>query len=176
MYIIFDIVYVIKYIASTISYQEENYMDLSFQEKSVWASLVSIVAVSGYHFYKAFGATEPMTGNEIAFRLVGTVVIIIVVEIVLHILIAVVNPRDTKAGGRGDERDTLVAIKAYRNAYVVLMGALFCMMGYVLTGDSVNDPRWVPTPAMTANLLLFIMVVAEITNYGSRIYFYRRGF
>jgi uncharacterized membrane protein len=151
-------------------------MDLSFQEKSVWASLVSIVVVFGYHFYQVFGSEAAMTGPEIVARLAGTVVVIIVIEIVLHILIAVINPEDTKERGRGDERDSLVAVKAYRNAYIVLLVAVLLMIGYVLTGDPGTDPQQIPTPAMTANLLLFCMVIAEIINYGSRIYFYRRGF
>ncbi len=151
-------------------------MDLSFQEKSVWASLFSIISVFGYHFYQVFGSAEPVTGAEIAFRLIGVIVVIVTIEIVLHILIAVTGLGEAKDAGTMDERDTLVAIRAYRNAYFVLAVTVVLMIGYVLGGVQFLDPRWIPTPAMTANLLLLGMVVAEITNYGSRIFFYRRGF
>ena len=150
-------------------------MDLSFQEKSVWTSLIAIIAVFGYHFYKVFGAVEAISTAELVVRLVGIIIIIVIIEIVLHIIIAVTAIKDAEDGGALDERDVLINARAFRNAYVVLFIGVLHMIGYVIAGDLNSEPRWEVTPANTANLLLLVLVVAEIVNYASRLYYYRRG-
>jgi hypothetical protein len=150
-------------------------MDLSFQEKSHWASLFAIVGVFGYHFHNVFGAVEAITTVELMVRLIGVIIVIVVIEIVLHIVIAVTAIKDAEDGGALDERDVLVNTRAFRNAYVVLFIGVLHMIGYVIAGDLSSEPRWEVTPANTANLLLFVLVIAEIVNYASRLYYYRRG-
>jgi len=150
-------------------------MDLSFQEKSHWASLIAIVGVFGYHFYNVLGADEAITTVEFMVRLIGVIIVIVVIEIVLHTVIAITAIKDAEDGGALDERDVLVNHKAYRNAYFVLFIGVLHIIGYVVAGDINGGLRWQVTPANTANLLLLVLVVAEIVNYASRLYYYRRG-
>jgi hypothetical protein len=150
-------------------------MDLSFQEKSVWASLIAIVAVFGFHFYKVFGPAQAINTADLLVRLVGIVIVIVIIEIVLHIIIAMTAARDAEVGGAMDERDVLVATRAYRNAYMVMFVGVIYMLGYVIAGDLNAGSRWTVNAVNSANLLLLILVVAEIVNYGSRIFYYRSG-
>ncbi len=148
-------------------------MDLSFQEKSVWVSVIAIIVVFGNHFSVVFGAPEALTSVELLVRLIGAIILLVVIEIVLHVLIAVTARRDAKDGDRLDERDRLVVVKASRNAYVVLFIGILSMIWYIVLGDLKSDPS--VTPVMNANLLLLAIVVAELCNYGSRLFYYRRG-
>lgn len=72
-----------------------------------------------------------------------------------------------------DERDRLIATRASRNAYFVLFIGVLIMIGMIVAGDLKNDPGI--TPVMSANLLLLAVVVAELVNFGSRLFYYRSG-
>lgn len=148
-------------------------MDLSFQEKSVWVSLIAIVVVFGYHFSEVFGTTEVITSGDFVVRLIGVIIMLVVIEIALHILIAVSEIQDAADGGAMDERDRLIATRASRNAYFVLFIGVLIMIGTIVAGDLKNDPGI--TPVMSANLLLLAIVVAELVNFGSRLFYYRSG-
>lgn len=148
-------------------------MDLSFQEKSVWVSLIAIVVVFGYHFSEVFGTTEVTTSGDLVVRLIGVIIMLVVIEIALHILIAVSEIQDAADGGAMDERDRLIATRASRNAYFVLFIGVLIMIGTIVAGDLKNDPGI--TPVMSANLLLLAIVVAELVNFGSRLFYYRSG-
>ena len=57
-------------------------MDLTFQEKSLWVSLLSIGALYGYYFYEvASGAQEPSL-SAMLWTMIGIIVLLIVVGLI----------------------------------------------------------------------------------------------
>ena len=149
-------------------------MDLSFQEKSVWASLIGLIAVFGFHFNNSFGNLE-LTAQQMLVRLIWVIASLVIIEIISHIIIAVTSIKDAQAGATPDERDTLISIKAGRNAYYLLT---ICVLGLIIhwvVYELIETSDVVITSTYHANMLLLALVIAEIMNYGSRIYYYRRG-
>lgn len=117
-------------------------MNLSYQEKSTWGSLVATLAVYGVYF-----------GSGARGSLIGTIVLLVIVQIVCQIAIAVVARPEPR-----DERDRAIESKGWRNGYVLLVtGTLVCML------------------APTARSLLLALVVSEVAKSASQLYYYRRG-
>ena len=146
-------------------------MDLSYQEKSILGSLITIVVVYGYYFAAVLrdaGQPEFNLG-----RLVLAVIAIIVIEIVYHIVLAIEQKPEPK-----DERDILIASKAYRNAYFLLATGAFLVIACVVMAGLARDAaptRIIVTPFITVNLVLFFMVLAELMKFLTQLFYYRRG-
>ena len=89
------------------------------------------------------------------------------VVVIGHIVTAVMSPRDARTPR--DERERLINLKATAVAAYVFMflslGGVFVAMHIVGTNE-----------IGLSYLLLFSFIVAEIVNYGLRIFYYRRGF
>jgi hypothetical protein len=135
-------------------------MGLTYQEKSIWGSLIIILVAFAYYFAGLFGGTAGTSAPVVDIpRLIAVVGIIIVVEVIYHIVIAV------KSGGSPkDERDQLIDTKAYRNAYFFLSVGLFA---------AIASAVWIPD--MTAHVLIVAMVIAECSHFVSQLYYYRSG-
>jgi hypothetical protein len=144
-------------------------MDLSYQEKSILGSLLAMVVVYGYYFAAVLrDASQPEFNVG---RLVLAVIAIIVIEIVYHIVLAIESKPEPK-----DERDILIASKAYRNAYFLLATGAFLVIACVIMAGLARDAaRIIVTPFITVNLVLFFMVLAELMKFLTQLFYYRRG-
>jgi hypothetical protein len=139
-------------------------MGASFREKSAGVSLVVILAIAIYYSVNLYelvqaGLPRPAGIGQLAL---GTLVLIIVVETVLHIVLAI---------GAGHvsattQHDREVALKAKRNAYTLLV------VGVLVTFVSLFFDA---APFVMAHLALLSFVLAEITKYASQLVYYRRG-
>jgi hypothetical protein len=149
-------------------------MDLSYQEKSILGSLAAMVVVYGYYFASVLRDTShPEFGGGNVARLVFAVIAIIVIEIVYHIVLALETKVEPK-----DERDVLIECKAYRNAYFLLAGGAFLVIASVIMANLVRGSaptRIMVTPFLTVNLVLFFMVLAELTKFLTQLFYYRQG-
>lgn len=136
---------------------------MSFREKSAWISLLSMSGIYGFYFWSVvdFG---PHGGGFHFGGLLGTIIALVVVQVVLTAGVAIFKPREAKAPR--DERDKLIELRAMRVAYSGLATgiALACFFGAF-------DPPLV----FNTNALLFILVTAEIMRSGCQILQYRRG-
>ena len=129
-------------------------MSLSYQEKSIWGSLITILFVYGYYFAGLGLAKSP--GLDLG-RMVTAVVAVVAIEIVYHIVIAVASGVERK-----DERDVAIEGKSYRNAYFLLAGGA-CATAFT------------SSPFLTGNVALLSLVLAEITKFTTQLFLYRRG-
>ena len=136
---------------------------MSFREKSAWISLLSMSGIYGIYFWSVIHSGPQGAGFHLG-GLLGTIIALVVVQVVLTIVVAIFNPREAKAPR--DERDKLIELKAMRVAYAGLATgiALACFFGAF-------DPPLV----FNTNALLFILVTAEIMRSGCQILQYRRG-
>jgi hypothetical protein len=136
---------------------------MSFREKSAWISLLSMLAIYGFYFWSAIHA-GPHFGPVYLGGLIGTVILLVIVQVGLTVAVAIFAPRDAKAPR--DERDKLIDLRATRVAYAALATAVVfaCFFG-----------AFTPPIVFNANALLFILVMAELLRCACQILQYRRG-
>ena len=139
-------------------------MEMSFREKSAWISLLLIVAVFGPYFWlvgqSLTGKAHVHGGTQFAL-----ILLFVVLEIVLHVAIAVQTPRDARAPK--DERENLIDLKATRSAFYVLFGG--ALLSIFTMHFRVNV--WT-----LSQFVLFSIVVAELVKFASQVVLFRRGF
>lgn len=143
-------------------------MGMSFTEKSTWASLAIILLVFTGYFSSVFeGLMDGTLSKPETFGLfMGALVMLIVLEVALHIVLALVNARE--ANQAADERDKLIAMRAGNiSGWVLAIGVLgIAAQTFIYDLNSL----WM------ANLLLFTVYVSQVVCYVLQLFFYRRGF
>ena len=142
---------------------------MSFREKSAWITLITLIVLSSLfflHIPRPWSMT-PAADAGMFHLMVLLVVAFIVIEIIGHIAIAIWSPRDARAPR--DERERLIALKSAAVAGYVYafasLGSVFVTLH--VTGGNVIG---------LAYLIVASFVLAEIVNYGLRVFYFRRGF
>jgi hypothetical protein len=139
---------------------------MSFREKSAWISFVLIALVFGVYFARILHLLPAALGRVNTIRLFLFLVAgLVLLEIALHVAIAIQSPRDARTPK--DERDRLIDMKATRVAFPVLLVGAFATIGT----QHLDMSRW-----QMAHVMLFGIVVAELTRFGAQIVYHRRGF
>lgn len=136
---------------------------MPFREKTAWISLLSTAGISAVYFWSVvYGGSAG--GGDYFGGLLGTIVALVVVQVVLTIAVAVLTPDEAKAPR--DEREKLIELRATRVAYAGLATsvAMACFFG-----------AFEPPIVFNTNSLLFLLVTAEILRSGCQIIQYRRG-
>ena len=143
-------------------------LNVSFEEKSIWVSLVIITFVFAGYFSQVYEGLMSGTLNKgVVFGLFfGAVFSIIVLEIALHIVIAILNAKD--ADQPSDERDRLFSMRAGNISGWVLGFGVLIIAAQTFMREL--DSLWV------ANLLLFAVFVSQVLSYALQIFYYRRGY
>jgi len=135
---------------------------MSFREKSAWISAVLISLFLLSYFVPTLGGH--VSGAQRLHHFLLVVLTFATLEIVLHAVIAIRSPRDARAPK--DERERLIALKAARISYYVLMvGALSSIFTIHLGAGA----------ARIVGHMFLSVVVAELVRFVSIIVFHRRG-
>jgi len=138
-------------------------VNLSYREKSLWGTLAVTMAVYGYYFGRALTGTHPAEFDAASIsRVVAAVVVLVAIEVAYEIVLAVTSKVDPK-----DERDILIESKAYRNAYLLLVGATFWLMWTIVAQQMRSY--------MAVNLMFLSVVAAEIVKSVTQLFLYWRG-
>ncbi len=147
---------------------------MSYQEKQNIVNILSGLLITAFYALivlkrqqeGSFDLREDFDTWGVIFLIYIGVSIVarIIIQIVFHIINAIAT-RDVKVPVT-DERDKLITLKATRNSYYVFSG------GFVLAVISlaIGMPVYGIFIAFVATGLL-----AEITDNGSQIYYYRKG-
>ncbi len=136
-------------------------MKLSFQEKSLWLLLVSLVGTFSFYFLSVLPMDVVNVLPQQVVLFVLAVVLLVLTQIAGHIVIVVVDRRaDT------DERDRLIKLKGTRNAAYVLATGIFA----ALCAAVVTEGNFVFT-----HVLLGFWVAAQLVEIGTQLVLYRRG-
>lgn len=140
---------------------------MSFREKSLLASIVTMVWVWGYYFYKVYTWSQDglMTMSALGGALVTAVVMTIVVSVVAHILIAGRLAIDDEVPD-GDERDRAVVERASHLSSYLLVGGVVAAVIAALITERLE---------FTLNVLLLHFVISELARYALQLHYYRRG-
>ena len=134
---------------------------MSFREKSAWISLVSMAGIYGLYFWPMFRSGQ---GRSYTGGLLGTVIALVIVQVILHSAVAIFDPKSAQAPR--DEREKLIELKATSFAYAGLATAVAFAIFF-----AAFDPPLI----FGANSLLFILVVTEIMRCSFQIFQYRRS-
>ena len=153
---------------------------MSFTEKSIWVSLISTICIFGYYFINvlSLGSMPLEQANIVAVQLLfQAVVTTVVVEIILHTVIAICNPNDAQQPS--DERDKLYKMRANSIGYSVLILGVMLTLGHILLGSFFPDFKGQNTaatfPLLSAHILFFSFIISEVARYSSQVFFYRKG-
>jgi len=138
-------------------------MNTSFEERSVWIQLFSMVVVLGAYFVRAADMLSSGITNLMAYvpLFLAAIILLVVVLVAGHIVAAV-------AGGseESDERDRLIGWRAEsRSSWILSVGVLAALVGLILSVEKV----------LIAHLLLFSMLLTDVAKYVFQIVYYRRG-
>ncbi len=138
-------------------------MNASFEEKSAWVQLISIVLSLGVYFVLAghmlFAGVDVLPVYVPLFII--AVVSIVLINIVGHIA-ALILDADTG----GDERDKLIGWRAESNSSWILgAGVILAIICLIISVKVV----WV------AHLLLFALFASETLKYVLQLTYYRQG-
>ena len=95
---------------------------MSFREKSAWITLVSVLLCFGAYFGAlATGRVERFSMAAFHLALIS-IIALVVLQIVLHVLVAIGNPREARVPR--DERERLIELRARSSGYYVLVAWL----------------------------------------------------
>ena len=152
---------------------------MSFREKLAWISLLSTLLIWGSYFVEIGldAAAGRLAVGALMGLFIGRVVLSIVVEVVLATAAALLAPKEANAPA--DEREQLIMLKATNAAYAVLSlgavlaaitGALVAVRGAGLLPATEADVAFV-----SANGVLFALVLAEVVRSTFQIVGFRRG-
>ena len=138
-------------------------INASFEEKSVWIQLISLVVVLGSYFVKA--GTLLADGVTVLAPYIGlfvaATILLVVVLVIGHVVVAIAS----RPEGR-DERDRLIEWRAESNSSWILAAGVF---GAIVALVAAVDDVWV------ANLLMLSMLVSEVAKLTFQLFYYRRG-
>lgn len=138
-------------------------MNKSFQEKSIWISLVTISLIFGYYFVRVFkmASQDEINITQSIVLLISVIVMVIIVEVIFHIIISLKSRPQAL-----DERDRLIELKATRNAYFVLVLGIFVPIAGIAAQVR---------PFIVAHVIMFIFVLSEIAKFLTQLFYYKRG-
>ncbi len=150
---------------------------MTYQEKSVIASLVTTFVIFSIYFVKiseycAAGRFETADGLSLLGKMILLLIVGgIVVSIIAHILIAIIYAIVTGGGeidsSMTDERDKQIELKSVTLSYYVFGAGFILSMIAMATGIQA-----VPV----FNMIIISLACASVFEGLARLYFYRRGF
>jgi len=138
--------------------------NLSYREKTLYASLVAELLVYGPYFF----LHQQNSVNKVAGMIVG----IIVLQIILQSAIAIFTRSRTT-----DERDRLIELRGYRSGYLALASMMVVGLGmlwfHTTVGHLQLENRWVGLHFL--NVFFGMLVISDITKTATQIVTYRRA-
>ncbi|GAB5520172.1 MAG: hypothetical protein RhofKO_24230 [Rhodothermales bacterium] len=141
----------------------ETVMNASFEEKSVWVQLASLLLSLGAYFVVAGHMLSAGVDALPVYVPVFTiaVILIVLVNIAGHIVIALMD-----GPAQRDERDRLIGWRSESNtSWILGVGVIMAITGLIIAIPVV----WI------AHGLLLTLFIAEVAKYTLQLFYYRRG-
>lgn len=138
---------------------------MSFREKLHWAAFVGIAGAFGWYFltypWAMVGTAAGITA--IAAKLLPVTIIIIVLMSVTAGALAIRYPKEAHL--KEDERERSIHLRGTHAAYYLLV-----IGSYGILGAAFNQL----SAALLINLLLAVIITAELVRVGAQLWIYRR--
>ncbi len=144
---------------------------MSFQEKSAWGTLVSLLVIGAQYFSSVINLWrgEQLQMASLFGLAVGFTILLVIVLVGFHIIVAAIS-----GGQDEDERDRLIAWRAGHISGIVLGVAVVSIVLMIIGGGMVGDPLW-QTPVIIANGLMAAIFLSTVVELALTIWFHRRG-
>jgi len=146
-------------------------VDLSFEEKSAWGSLLAI-GVASWLFFPVAIVHIAAGGNpaELAGRAIFVVAVIVIIEVIYHSVTAL-SSRDHSS----DERDKHIGLKADSKSGYILAVAICYIVGHIVLRSVVPGASPAPSGLLIAVYLLMALTATEAFKLLWKIWYYRAG-
>ena len=140
---------------------------MSFREKMHWVALVVMSLAFGWYFLTyPWGLTsDPVAIWSSAGRLLALTLGIIITMTAATPFLAIRNPKEVHL--KEDERDKAIHMRGTHIAYYPMIVGSWTCIGLIFGGVS---------QTLLLNLLLAMVVLAELLRIGVQIHYYRRGY
>lgn len=136
---------------------------MSFKEKSIWITLVTVVLVYGWYFLN-LASVETLHWPDYRRMMLGTVIALVLISVISHVVVAAMAPEEAD---ELDERDRLIDRAGESIAGYFATAAALTGMGMAMFEI---DHFFI------ANTILLGLVLAELVACALKILYYRRGF
>lgn len=154
-------------------------MYISYQERNHWICvLISVWAVC-FYFLKGLSLEGGLNADIDAF--LPIVVRVIVYSVVAGTVLAIINAVLNKEKHvEKDERDKLIELKGFRNAYWACSGLLWVVVFGALLNERAIRQQWenayqMDTVNLVVHAVFVVSSVATLVQSLTHISFYRRG-
>ncbi len=138
---------------------------MSFREKSVWISfLIMLVLFGVWTWNLGRGLAGQATRADVIRLSITLLIFAVVLEVLLHIVLAVWSPGEARTPR--DERERLIELYATRIAFRVLVGAALLTIGSAHVG--------VRTGVLMDAMMLSV-ILALLVKFGSEVVLFRRA-
>jgi hypothetical protein len=139
-------------------------INLSYREKSLYASLAAELFVYGPYFF----LHHENSVNKVA----GMIIAIIVLQMILQSIIAIATRNRVT-----DERDRLIELRGYRAGYLTIASLMVIGLGMLWFHATVGHLRLDSRMAGLHFLSVFfgMLVISDITKTATQIVAYRRA-
>jgi len=140
---------------------------MAFREKLAWISVVTMSLVYGWYFWTTLPLARAGTGGALHYAklLQGTIITVVILQIVLTVAAAAFSPREASAPE--DEREKLITLRGTRIAYFVLVTGALCV--------SVSGIFFNTNSLLLGNYALMAVVVGNLAKDFTQIVHYRLG-
>jgi len=140
---------------------------MSFREKSAWVSFACLLLFTLGVFHSQHVHTHDAQGNDLITPLhlaLAIFVGFIVLQVVLHVIIAVQSPKDARTPK--DERERLIELRAARvGFYALVVCELGAMALFHVHGRAIA----------LMNTVMLGILLAWLLKLGTEVVLYRRG-
>jgi hypothetical protein len=151
-------------------------VNFSYREIGLITSLVLILLIFGHYLFGFFVTIDASSEQQPGpLGLIKAVILVAILEAIIHALLAILC-----ADQSPDERDQLIARMAYRNSYWFLIAGVVLVVLLLLVIDAgvwfESDYLAVFATAYgLAHILLLLFVMAEVINFVTQLFYYRKG-
>jgi hypothetical protein len=136
---------------------------LSYQEKSLYGELLADLAVFVPYFIYIH------TGHPTVSLIGGTILVLIVVQIILQAIIAIASRNRLK-----DERDRLIRLRGYRAGYFTVTSLMVFLMGMLWVHNAMGQVNPSHMALHFLSVFFAVLILAELVKTIAQLIAYRR--
>jgi len=145
-------------------------MDFSYKEKGLIASLGLTLLIFGWYLYGAFSNLSLNPEPPGFVEIIILIIWVVVLESIIQGFLASNNKSQLE-----DERDKFIGKISYRYGYWFLSACIWFLMVQILLDAWFDHLPVLTTPYAMFHLLLLFFVLAEVINFITQLYYYRKG-
>ena len=144
--------------------------DWSLNEKTLLATLLAVGVTAIYYFERVLVvlSNQGMDSDDFGPTAITALVMLIVIEGIYHAIMA--KPTDRESD---DERDRAIRLRGASTEALVLTVGVMATIGHIVVASTLAKQE--VQLFLVGNLLMAVLVAAELAGRGRELWHYRRG-